>query len=258
MKATHTRSVNPNSIRMHSEQSDFYGYRTPYIAQLFEAVCHELDITKQSTVLDMGCGRGEVAGFLAGHAGQVHAIDGSPEMIALASQKSNIAYQVVDLNTTSPSIEAAADHMFFGRSIHWFPGATLRRLSTDLLPAGGRVVVCSTQWTPVGEWGQKYLEIKNRFAPRAAGLNLDFSGQSNLGDAGFVPVKRWEAQATMQATARFMVGHTYSTTYGSRLEALLKNAADFEAQVQQALMHYEAQQQLTWKINSWALAYART
>ena len=70
---------------------------------------------------------------------------------------------MVDINSRNPSISNKVDHLFFGRSIHWFPPDSLKRLSSELLIDGGKIVVCSTQWAPIGDWGRVYFGVKERF-----------------------------------------------------------------------------------------------
>lgn len=252
-------SINQSeSIRIHSEQSGYYAYRTPYIPPLFETVCRELHISKNSVLMDMACGRGEVASLLSPHAGVIHGVDGSTEMIALATRLENIKYQVADLNAISPQVDEKVDHFFFGRSIHWFTGASLLRLSRDVIKDNGCIVVCSTQWSPVGDWGTAYTAIRNQFIPKKGNSrDWDFTGQTQLGEAGFTPIQRFDAQATMQATCEFMVGHTFATTYDEQLRALEQKRIEFSAAMHRALAKHEQKNALTWNIHSWAIVYAR-
>lgn len=146
----------------------------------------------------VGCGRGEVTNILANYAEKVYGVDGSQDMISLAIKKENIEYQVVDINSRNPSISNKVDHLFFGRSIHWFPPDSLKRLSSELLIDGGKIVVCSTQWAPIGDWGRVYFGVKERFISNKNSLLLDLSGKSNLGEAGFSPVKRYAVQRILR------------------------------------------------------------
>jgi ubiquinone/menaquinone biosynthesis C-methylase UbiE len=167
-------TVTPQSIQLHSEQSNYYKWRTPYVPKLFHEVCAELNIGKNACLMDLGCGTGEIATHLSKLVSKVYAIDGSKEMIALAKPLANVEYQVVDLNNSNPINTETVQHMFFGRCIHWFPEATLRRLSEACMDAGGKIVVCSTQWSPVGTWGVDYFRIKQKFSPFEQNLGRKF------------------------------------------------------------------------------------
>jgi len=250
--------ADPNSISIHSVQADYYKFRTPYILGLFEGVRKELGITKDSILMDLGCGRGEIANILCKYARKVYAIDGSKEMIDFAIKKDSIEYQLVDLNYDNPVIENEVDHMFFGRSIHWFPSESLHRLSSTLLAVEGRIVVCSTQWFPVGDWGKVYLDTKQKFiAPTQKKRKHDFTGRSNLNGAGFSPIKKLAIERVFKADIEFMVGHTFSTTYGQRLENLKKNAVEFEDQLKRSLKIFEEKREIAMNVTSWAYIYQR-
>jgi ubiquinone/menaquinone biosynthesis C-methylase UbiE len=251
---------NPKSIEMHSQQSNYYKYRTPYLPKLFEKICEDLSITKESTLMDLGCGTGEVSSILSNYAGQVHGIDGSSEIIELAQKKDNITYQVVDLNSANPVLNKPVNHIFFGRSIHWFPAETLKRLTTeDLFKDNGKIVVCSTQWRPIGEWGQKYFAIKQQFvSPKSStGQKHDFTGKPNLTEAGFKPVQTYTAQAKLRYTSKFIVGHTLATTYGESLVQLEKNLPQFEHKIITELQAYDEKHEIIWEVTSWAIVYKK-
>ena len=227
------------------------------MANLFNAVCSELNISADSTVMDLGCGTGEVSNILANYAGKIYAIDGSSEMIALAKPKNNIQYQVVDLNSSNPRTENKVDHLFFGRSIHWFPAETLKRLAAETLKKNGKVVVCSTQWTPVGSWGVTYFDTLQNFSPPKAASKVkhDFSGQSNLGEAGFVPVKKLVARAKLTVDAQFMVHHAMSTSYGEQLTKLRTLLPAFKDELMGRLKEFDLRKEIVWEVSSWAIIY---
>jgi len=207
--------------------------------------------------MDLGCGTGEVARILAKYAGKIYAVDGSPEMIELAGSTDNIEYQVVDLNSSNPTTENKVDHMFFGRSIHWFSAETLMRLSAEKLNEDGKVVVCSTQWTPVGSWGKIYFDVLQKYIGSKAGskINHDFSGQSNLGEAGFRPAKKLVARGKLTVDSKFMVNHAMSTTYAEQLVRLRTLLPDFQKELMHRLSEYDRNKEVVWEVSSWAIVY---
>ena len=250
--------VEPTSIKIHSDQADYYRYRTPYIAGLFEAVCKELGITKTSTLMDLGCGRGEVASYLSNYAKKVYAIDGSKEMIDLSIKKEGIEYQVVDLNAENPVIKNKVDHLFFGRSIHWFPSESLHRLSSKLLDEEGCIVVCSTQWSPVGDWGRVYFETRHKFIPPRQKQRHDFTGFVSLNGAGFVPTRKLAVDQVFRVDVDFMTGHTFSTTYRENLKKLKSLSTEFGDEMKRSLQRYEEKNEMAIKVTSWAQIYKRS
>lgn len=246
-----------SSITIHSDQADYYQYRTPYIADLFDAICKELGITNNSTVMDLGCGRGEVASFLSTYASKVYAIDGSSEMIDLSVKKDGIEYQVVDLNLDTPIISKKVDHLFFGRSIHWFPSESLARLSSHLLTEDGCIVVCSTQWCPIGDWGKSYYETRQKFISPNRKRRYDFTGGSSLNTAGFFRTKELAFDRVFNVDSDFMIGHAFSTAYRENLTKLKSRATEFASEMKRSLEFYEKKREIALRVTSWAYIYER-
>ena len=249
--------ADPQSIEIHSAQADYYKYRTPYVPQIFETICKELNITKETILMDVGCGRGEVANILSKYAGKIYAVDGSQEMIDLAIKNNNINYQVIDLNSENPFISKKVDHLFFGRSIHWFPAESLKRFSSDLLADDGKVVVCSTQWSPVGEWGQVYFQTKQKFSPKNQSAIHDFTGRVNLIEAGFAPIKRLAIDVNLSASIDFMIGHSFSTAYRENLINLKINSLEFAEKMKKNLAIFDEKKQIILKVTGWAIIYSK-
>jgi SAM-dependent methyltransferase len=254
--------ADPLSIKIHSDQANYYKYRTPYISDLFKDVCKELGVTKESVLMDLGCGRGEVANILSDYADKVYAIDGSKEMIDLAIRKDNIEYQVVDLNYSNPVVENKVNHIFFGRSIHWFPSESLDRFSSNLLVEDGSIVVCSTQWSPVGDWGEIYFEKKRKFISQNQKLispsqhrKHDFTGRSNLNDAGFFPVKTIMLDRVFKVNIDFMIGHTFATAYRENLKKIKSLSIKFEDEMKNSLKIFEENLDMSIKVTTWAIIY---
>jgi len=246
------------SIKIHSEQSDQYKWRTPYIPDLLDSLCRELFIGKRNLVLDLGCGTGELAKHISRYAGKVIAIDGSRSMIGEARDTDNIEFQVVDLNASDPNLNGRADHFFFGRSIHWFSPETLQRLSERYLNENGKIVVCSTQWSPIGPWGKIYLDTKREYVPSSRKPSgLDFKGEGNLGAANFISTKKMIARANVRIDSEYLANHTLSITYREELEQLRKTFDKFKLDLKNALAPYEERREIVINIVSWALIYER-
>ncbi len=250
-------SINPRSIEIHNEQADHYSYRTPYISKVFEAVCKELGVTRNSLLMDVGCGRGEVAEVLSAYSRKVYAIDGSRSMVDLAVKRERIEYQVADLNFENPVIDEKVHHMFFGRSIHWFSSESLIRLASSSLVDNGNIVVCSTQWTPVGAWGQCYFRVKRKYLPadRPKSDIYDFTGNARLAGAGFSPLKVLDSDATIKVSVDFMIGHTFATTYGDNLRKLKSVSTQFAREMRECLKVFEDKQEIVMKVVTWAIIY---
>lgn len=247
-----------DSISIHSAQSNYYKYRTPYIPKLFSSIADYLGINSQSIVVDLGCGTGEVSSQLAKYAGKVYGYDGSSEMLSNAQKASNISYQVADLNLTTPSIPEKANHLFFGRSIHWFPSTSLDRISSNMLKDGGAIIVCSTQWAPIGDWWLEYQSIINRYTNKNFDKkNVDFTGRTNLTPIGFFIDKKIAVETQLRVKVDFMIGHTLSTTYRENLTNLTNRFQEFHKDMKDRLQEFSDRGEIILKVTSWANIYKK-
>lgn len=97
-----------------------YRHRVPYPAQTFD-VLRELAGTPEPTVLDLGCGTGDVTVGLASFASRVDAIDVSAGMIAVATQRSltrNNVQWLLGFVESAP-VSGPYDLMTAGQSLPW-------------------------------------------------------------------------------------------------------------------------------------------
>ena len=243
------------SIAMHSSQARYYHFRTPYIPNLFKKISENLHLDKSSVVADLGCGRGEVANYLSNFAGKVYGIDGSKEMIGLANQKPNIQYLIHDLNNGPPHLPSMVDHVFFGRSIHWFSNTSLKSISNKIIKKDGKFIVCSSQWKPIGPWGKEYADIKKNFQTQLNILKADFTGKDNLESVGYHPQETFSLKMNCRTDVNFLIGHTLATSYLSNLSQLEKNLDNFKDIMHIHLGKYEARNEIALEITSWAIIY---
>lgn len=87
----------------------------------------------RSTVVELGCGTGSLALEMSSHAGQIHAIDVSAEMIAIAERKkaeqlvTNVAFHTGTLEATRPRLPAAVD------AVWWHARGTRRSCTSSTI-----------------------------------------------------------------------------------------------------------------------------
>src|SRR5215471_18115096 len=103
----------------------YYSARTPYLPVFFSHSARVLALSKQSFVLDLACGTGELAAGFAPHCDSVVAIDKSPNMLSAGGTRpDNVRFVEADLDGTVGPFPALADLVTIGRAIH-----LLRKLS---------------------------------------------------------------------------------------------------------------------------------
>jgi SAM-dependent methyltransferase len=143
--------------------------RPPYAARLLRRVAGLVGLGPTHSVLDLGCGPGQLARGFARLAGEVVAMDPEPEMLRVARDASAEFATIRFVRGGSDDLAATLGRFrlaTMGRSFHWMDRtATLRRLDT-LIEPGGAVVLFSTDPAQVSEnaWTERFSEIRRRYA----------------------------------------------------------------------------------------------
>ena len=249
---------NPNCISSHSEQAPYYRFRVPYSAKLFADLCKSLQIDGKSDVMDAGCGTGHVTEHLVSHAGKVHAVDGSAEMIRQASPFANARYYVADLIQENFIVPGGVDHIFFGRCIHHFPSDALKPLVANNLRAGGALVTCSSEWFAEGGWGDAYTNLRQRYEEgESNGSVADVTGRSNLPGIGFAASNKFVDSFMARVDTRYLARLTLARAYNKTLKNLLRDFENFEKEMARLLAPYEKDGKLRMLVRSWAYVWHR-
>ena len=153
--------------------AEYYArYRAGYPPELFSYLVERFALDGTQTVLDLGCGTGQLALPLAPHVARVHAVDPEPAMLdegqRLATERGldNIAWRRGDsyhLNTLElPTV----DLVTMGASFHWTDREALLAALDTLVAARGAVVVVSGgapgEQTPP-PWADTIGEVRTRY-----------------------------------------------------------------------------------------------
>jgi ubiquinone/menaquinone biosynthesis C-methylase UbiE len=122
-------------------------YRPGYPTEMFTYLVERFRLDGTQRILDLGCGTGQIAIPLAGHAAEVVAVDPEPAMVdegrRLAAERSvhNIQWRRGDSYRLEALNLPTLDVVTMGASFHWMDRhAVLRILDRLVLPNGGVVV----------------------------------------------------------------------------------------------------------------------
>jgi SAM-dependent methyltransferase len=149
---------------------DFYRYREPYPPAFFETVAARLALTRQTRLLDVGCGPGSLAIGFAPYVGAWTAIDPEGAMLrtarlAAAEANADIAFvetKIEDLECPAGSF----DFVTIGRALHWFSSGPALAVLERVISHGGRIAICGSANTDssMNAWATKFKEVRSVWA----------------------------------------------------------------------------------------------
>lgn len=157
----------------------------------------------RATVVELGCGTGSLALAMSGHAGHIHAIDVSPEMIRIAESKkasqrvANVTFHAGTLEAMRPRLPAEVDAVWAYSILHLVDDrrSTLKT-AFELLKPGGTFIssnVClAGTWVPY----RTMITVMRWFgkAPRVRCYDRK-TVLRELAEAGFVDVEEKDVGA---------------------------------------------------------------
>lgn len=166
----------------HAEYYDTSQYQTrrrTFINGRHEQILAMLDaveVSPAATVLDAGCGPGNLVPELSRRYGHVHAMDAAPRMVSLARShaagRSNVSYQVGNIEAL-PFADGAFDLVCSAGVIEYLPGidGVLGEMYRVLKP-GGVLVLPTTNAMAPAHWLRPILDPLARlpFVARAFGI----------------------------------------------------------------------------------------
>lgn len=117
-----------------------YDRRAAFVSQAASDLIDWLEPRAGESILDLGCGTGELATAIAGRDARVVGVDASAEMIAAARERSPALEWVVG-DGEALAFDGRFDAVFSNAALHWMTRAeaTARGIARALKP-GGRLV----------------------------------------------------------------------------------------------------------------------
>jgi SAM-dependent methyltransferase len=228
-------------------------YRPGYPADFIAEIISRFDLDGSGSLLDLGCGPGQLALPLAPHVAEVIGMDPQPDMLAeadRAAREAGIA-NVRWLLGSSTDLGRLRDDLpgvrgvVMGRSFHWMdPDATLESLSRIVLPGGSIVIAgdgCGV-WDDDEAWQIATREVIQRWlgTERRAGTGVasiptgPWHEQGAVARSSFVNTGDYVLTFERQWDIDRIVGFLYSTSFCS--PAVLGDLLPaFERDLRQAL-----------------------
>jgi 2-polyprenyl-3-methyl-5-hydroxy-6-metoxy-1,4-benzoquinol methylase len=141
------------------EKPAFWNHNAAY----YPWVRRQLDRSGAKRVLDVGCGEGSLARYLAAPGREILGIDPSEEAIALARSKTGEGAGVRFLPVTLEGLDAppgSLDGVVFVASLHHTDGEGALRKARELLKPGGLLLIVGlASPSGPGDWALEALRV---------------------------------------------------------------------------------------------------
>lgn len=135
-------------------------YRRGYPLSVIDAVVAAFGLTSADTVVDLGCGTGQLAVPLAGVVGRVLAVDPSADMLAVGRRSSPTSVDwIVGSDSDLPAIvgDVRPGAVVVGQALHWMDHPALFRSAASLVRDGGGIAVVTNGeplWLQDVDWSR--------------------------------------------------------------------------------------------------------
>jgi SAM-dependent methyltransferase len=223
-------------LGFHGEVADFYQrYRRGYPPPVIDALVEAFGLTGEDTVVDLGCGTGQLTLPLAGRVRGVAGVDPEPDMLRRGRQAAagagvaNVSW-IVGADTDLPALgallgERSVAAVTIGQALHWMNDAEVFRAAAGLARPGGGVAVV-TNGTPVWLQGTGWSRALRQWLEQWLGhgtgdpCGTDEASQqryaAGLATAGY-QVTRARVSYDDELTLDQVTGSVYSALQASQL-----------------------------------------
>jgi len=157
--------------RFRSTVPFYAAYRVAYPDGLISFVAGRCSLARDSSVLDLGCGPGQLAVAFARLGCAVTAMDPEPDMLAAAAKEataSGVSINLVEGSSYDLGARCGPFHLVaMGRSFHWMDRAATLRVLDQIIASNGAVVLFGDRRiaTPGANWPSLLHQLGREFAP---------------------------------------------------------------------------------------------
>ena len=248
------------------EVATYYAkHRRGYPPEVLDAIVEAFGLTASDTVVDLGCGTGQLSLPLAARVGTVVGVDPEADMLALARRaaltagRANTAW-LLGADSDLPALsrllgERTVGALTVATAIHFMDRDTLFRAVRPLpRPGGGIVVVTNGMplWLQDAEWSRALRGCLERLVghPITGTCQTDEAGRQRNRDALVAAGYRFtEASVRYEAPLAVddMIGGVFSAMSADQLPSLEGRAA-FAAEIRAAL---DGRDEVTEQVRVW-------
>ena len=232
-----------------SAVTQYARYRPGYPAREVDRLADLVGLDRSSTVIDIGCGTGQLTIPLAERAGTVIAVDPLAEMLeagrarAVAQELTNIRWLQGDSGAIESLVPLGAHLATFAASFHWTDRAEVLRSLDRMLGPGAHVVTINDDLDAAAEpdWVPAVGRLRDEFLGTDHTVGTDpwrkspVSHRQIIEASPFAKVRswhwEWERRLTVDEAVGLQFTYSYSTpaVFGPR-------AAEFASRARAAIL----------------------
>jgi ubiquinone/menaquinone biosynthesis C-methylase UbiE len=227
-----------------SAVAEYARYRTGYPPHEVAALAELLGLDQTQTVVDVGCGTGQLALPLARHAGSVIAVDPVPDMLALgrqaaqAANANNITWLLGDAGDLETLVAPGARAVTFAASFHWTDRPEVVRGLDGLLGPEGSIVTVNDDRSDAEdpEWVRAITDLRGSYLgdehtePTDPYRNAPESHMAVFSSSAFSSIQRltwqWDRELTIDEAVGLQFTYSFSTPalFGDHAAAFARDA----------------------------------
>ncbi|ROZ79411.1 class I SAM-dependent methyltransferase [Ramlibacter sp. WS9] len=248
------------TIEAHSQIADFYKWRPAYAPSFFATAAQKLGLTADSCLLDLCCGRGELASGFSRFCGGVYAVDGSQRMLDNSIAMPGITYLLHDVNNEDISLAKPVDHIVIGSAIHWVEPQSLERLVKRNLKPQGKVLVTHTLMTIQNQpWYRGLANLNATYGKVGASRSVkELGGADRLAACGFSNVDGLRLGGPATFDVEYLYRSQLSYLYGGFYDRVSADLEGYRKRLADTVSaHCNADGKLSGTLVNWGIVYGR-
>jgi len=247
------------TVGFSGEVAEYYAkFRRSYPQQVLDFLQEYFALTQDDSVLDLGCGTGQLALPLAPRVRSVIGMDPEPDMLRLAREAARErevrnAFWVLGADTDVPALGTLLGHAsplaltVIGQALHWMRHDELFRHLLPLSREGGGIAVIANGaplWLQDTAWSRGLRSCLERHFDTELTASCGTADEDRLRygqaleDAGYSDVRNTTVSYTDELTFHQVIGGLYSAIPAEQLPTAEQRPA-FENNVRESLPHGE-------------------
>ena len=217
---------NPDSF---AEAAKNYAHRLPYIQPFFAEASQQLALDKDTRLLDIACGSGELSSGFSKYCGEITAIDQSAKMLELARSKvpENVSLVQFDLNQPFNLDIGKFDVITIGRALRYLKRESLLNVLDQTLTDTGSILICGAGLHESTLWAETYVGVLRAYQDMAK--PLDPSWRKIFDNSSFEYCDESRAMGEKQFSINDLVNNALS--YRALSISARENLTDFKSQL---------------------------